>query len=130
MGRLAYLPRMSGIILSIAAAVLFASNPASILMATIFAFIAAEVGFSIWNTTTTSSLLKMIPAGREGSVLGVNSAITGAGLLMGSILAGEIAATLGYGVTFALATAFLVASFVLVSKYFYKIVVVKVAAPA
>ncbi len=123
MGRLAYIPRMSGIILAVTAAVAFASNPSSILMTTLFAFIAAEVGFSIWNTTTTSSLLRMIPAGREGSVLGVNSAITGAGLLTGSIMAGEIAATLGYGVTFALAIAFLGASFALVSKYFYKIVI-------
>jgi len=123
MGRLAYIPRMSGIILAVAAAVMFANNPSSILMTTLFAVVAAEIGFSIWSTTTTSSLLKMIPVGREGSVLGVNSAITGAGLLVGSIMAGEIASTLGYGVTFALAIAFLGASFVLVSKYFYKIVV-------
>jgi len=122
MGRLAYIPRMSGIILAITAAVLFASNPASILMTTLFAFVAAEIGFSIWSTTTTSSLLRMIPAGREGSVLGVNSAITGAGLLGGSIMAGEIATTLGYGATFALAIVFLGASFTLVSKYFHKIV--------
>jgi MFS family permease len=128
MGRLAYVPRMFGIALAAAAALLFASNPASILMATLAAFVAVEVGFSIWSTTTTSSLLKMIPDGRAGSVLGVNSAIIGAGLLIGSIAAGEVAATLGYGVTFALAIAFLGASFALVSKYFRKVVVLKAAA--
>jgi MFS family permease len=127
MGRLAYIPRIFGIVLAVAAAFLFASNPASILMMTLVAFVAVEVGFSIWSTTTTSSLLKMIPNGRAGSVLGVNSAIIGAGLLIGSIAAGEIAATFGYGATFALAIAFLGASFALVSKYFRK-VVVKVAA--
>jgi MFS family permease len=127
MGKLAYIPRMFGIVLAVAAAFLLVSNPASILMMTLVAFVAVEVGFSIWSTTTTSSLLKMIPNGRAGSVLGVNSAIIGAGLLIGSIAAGEVAATLGYGVTFALAIVFLGASFVLVSKYFRK-VVVKVAA--
>ena len=123
LGRLSYIPRMSGIILAVAAAFMLANNPFSVLMITLFAVVAAEIGFSIWSTTTTSSLLKMIPAGKEGSVLGVNSAITGAGLLVGSIMAGEIASTLGYGVTFTLAIAFLGVSFLLVSKYFYKTVI-------
>jgi hypothetical protein len=70
----------------------------------------------------------MIPNGRAGSVLGVNSAIIGAGLLIGSIAAGEVAATFGYGITFTLALAFLCASFALVSKYFGKLVVMKAAA--
>ncbi len=127
-GRLAYVPRIFGTALAAATALLFASNPASILMATLAAFVAIEVGFSIWSTTTTSSLLKIIPDGRAGSVLGVNSAIIGAGLLIGSIAAGEIAATLGYAATFALAIAFLGVSFALVSKYFRNVVVLKAAA--
>jgi hypothetical protein len=128
MGRLSYIPRMSGIVLAVVAAFLFVSNPASILAITLAAFVAVDVGFSIWSTTTTSSLLKIIPNGRAGSVLGVNRAIIGAGLPIGSIVAGEVAATFGYGVTFALAIAFLGASFALVSKYFHKLVVVKAAA--
>jgi MFS family permease len=127
MGRLSYIPRMLGIVLAVVAAFLFVSNPTSILLMTLVAFAAVDVGFSIWSTTTTSSLLKMIPDGRAGSVLGVNSAIIGAGLLIGSIAAGEVAATFGYGITFALAIAFLGASFALVSKYFRK-AVLKVAA--
>ncbi len=123
MGRLAYLPRMFGIVLAVVAAFLFANNPASILAMTVVAFVAVEVGFSIWSTTTTSSLFKMIPDGRAGSVLGVNSAIIGSGLLIGSIAAGEVAATFGYGATFTLAIAFLGASFALVSKHFKRIVV-------
>jgi MFS family permease len=123
MGRLSYIPRMFGIVLAVAAAFFLVSNPASILMMTLVAFVAVDVGFSIWSTTTTSSLFKIIPNGRAGSVFGVNSAITGAGLLIGSIAAGEVAATLGYGMTFALAIAFLGASFALVSKYFRQVVV-------
>jgi predicted MFS family arabinose efflux permease len=114
---------MFGIVLAVAAAFLLVSNPASVLVMTLVAFVAVDVGFSIWSTTTTSSLFKIIPNGRAGSVLGVNSAITGAGLLIGSIAAGEVAATLGYGITFALAIAFLGASFALVSKYFRQVVV-------
>lgn len=127
LGRLAYIPRMSGIVLAVMAAFLFVSNPESILMMTLVAFVAVEVGYSIWSTTTTSSLLRIIPNGRAGSVLGVNSAIIGAGLLIGSIAAGEVAATFGYGATFALAITFLGASFMLVNKYFHKLVL-KVAA--
>ena len=115
---------MSGIMLAVAAAVLLAGNPMSVLMMmTLVSFVAVEVGFSIWSMTTTLSLLKIIPAGKEGSVLGVNSAIIGAGLLIGSIAAGEVAASFGYWVMFALAIAFLAASFVLVSKFFNKTVV-------
>ena len=128
MGKVAYIPRMFGIVLAVAAAFLFASDPSSMLMMTLAVFVAAEVGFSLWSTTTTSSLFNMIPNGRAGSVLGVNSAITGAGLLVGSIAAGEVAATFGYGITFALAVGFLGASFALLSKYFRKLVVLKAVA--
>jgi predicted MFS family arabinose efflux permease len=96
-------------------------------MMTLVVFVTAEIGFIIWSTTTTSSLLGMIPDGKAGSVLGVNSAIIGAGLLIGSLAAGEIAANFGYGMTFALAIAFLLVSFALVSKYFRKTVVKAVA---
>ena len=53
-------------------------------------------------------------------MLGLNSAIIGAGLLIGAIAAGEVAANFGYGVTFALAIAVLGVSFALVSKFFKK----------
>jgi len=121
MGRLAYIPRIFGLAMAVAAALLYANNPESILMMTLVVFVTVEIGFSIWSTTTTSSLLKIIPGGKAGSILGVNSAIIGAGLLIGSLAAGEVAATFGYGITFVLAIGFLGASFTLVNKYFSKI---------
>lgn len=127
LGKLAYVPRASGIALAAAAAFLVASNPASILAITLLAFVGAEIGFSIWSTTTTSSLLKIIPCGKEGKVLGVNSSVTGAGLLLGSLAAGEAAASLGYGTTFILAIVLLLASFAMISRFFVK---VKAAAQA
>jgi MFS family permease len=127
-GKLAYIPRMSGIVIAAVTAFLFSTNSESILIMTFAAFALSEVGFSIWNTSITSSLFKMIPAGKEGKVLGVNSAITGAGLLIGSIAAGEVAATLGYSATFALSIGVLIASFILISRYFYKTALTKVLA--
>lgn len=129
MSRLAYIPRISGIVLAIAAASLVAGNHASVLIISLFAFVAAEIGFTIWSTTTTASLLKIIPEGHEGSILGINSAIVGAGLLIGSIAAGEVSGAYGYGITFSLAIAFAIASFMMVSRFFRKtLLIAKVAA--
>lgn len=127
MGRLAYVPRMTGLVMAVAAALLFANNPESVLMITLVVFVTVEIGFSIWSTTTTSSLLKIIPDGKAGSILGINSAIIGTGLLIGSLAAGELAATLGYGITFAIAIGFLGASFALMNKYFRKMDVMAAA---
>ncbi len=120
MSRISYIPRIFGIALAVAAAFLLASNPGSILLITILAFVGTEVGFSIWSTTTTSSLLRIIPAGQEGRILGINSAVVGAGLLVGSIAAGEVSAEYGYGATFALAIGIALLSFVLVARFFSK----------
>jgi MFS family permease len=121
MSKIAYIPRIMGIGLAVAAAVMVAANPGSILMITVLAFVGTEIGFSLWSATTTSSLLKIIPAGQEGRVLGINSAVIGAGLLIGSIAAGEVSAAFGYGVTFALAIAVAIASFALVGRFFEKV---------
>jgi DHA2 family lincomycin resistance protein-like MFS transporter len=121
MSKIAYIPRIMGIALAVMAAVLVLANPGSILMITLLAFVGTEVGFSMWSATTTSSLLKIIPAGQEGRILGINSAVIGAGLLIGSLAAGEVSAAFGYGATFALAIAVAIASFVLVSKFFKKV---------
>jgi DHA2 family lincomycin resistance protein-like MFS transporter len=110
-----------GIGLAVAAAMTVALNPGSILMITLVAFVGTEIGFSLWSATTTSSLLKIIPAGQEGRVLGVNSAVIGAGLLIGALAAGEVSSVFGYGATFALAIAVAVASLVLVRKFFNKV---------
>jgi MFS family permease len=121
MSKIAYIPRIMGIGLAVAAAMMVASNPGSILMITLVAFVGTEIGFSLWSATTTSSLLKIIPAGQEGRVLGVNSAVIGAGLLIGALAAGEVSSVFGYGATFALAIAVAVASLVLVRKFFNKV---------
>ncbi len=123
-GRLAYIPRLSGITLAVGAALLLAGNPMSILLITLCAFVATEIGYSIWSTTTSSSLLRIIPTGHEGSLLGINSAFVGAGLLIGSLAAGEVSAAFGYAATFSVAIVIALASFLIISKFFKKTVVV------
>ena len=121
MSKISYIPRIMGLALAVAAALLVVANPGSILMITLLAFVGTEVGFSMWSATTTSSFLKIIPAGQEGRVLGINSAVIGAGLLIGSLAAGEVSTTYGYGATFALAIIVAIASFTLVSRFFKKV---------
>lgn len=118
MGRWSYVPRMSAIVLMLAAALLLAGNSYYILMMTLLAFVAIDIAFSLWSTTTTYSLLRIIPEGKKGSTLGINGGVVGAGLLVGSVLAGELSAGYGYPATFALAIAFLALSFVFIKKFF------------
>jgi MFS family permease len=115
-----YIPRLSGIASMAAVAFVLSGNPGAILAITLAAFVAVDIAFSIWNTTTTSILMKGIPAGREGNVLGAGSTATGLGLLAGSMAAGELTAALGYGATFALAAAALAASFLMLKAFFQK----------
>jgi MFS family permease len=121
MGRWSYLPRMTGAGLMAVAAVFFAGSPFSVLAFTLAAFILVDgIGFSLWSTTTTTALLKMIPDGKGGNMAGTNSSVTGAGQLVGSIMAGGMAASFGYGSSFILGIGFLVVSLVLMTKFFKK----------
>lgn len=115
-----YIPRLSGIASMAAVAFILTGNSGAVLAITLAAFVAVDIAFILWNTTTTSVLMKGIPAGREGNVLGINSSVTGLGLLAGSMAAGESTAALGYGTTFALAAAALAASFLFLKASFKK----------
>ena len=76
------------------------------------------VGFSIFSTSSSVIFFKSIPQGFEGKYLGVNSAITGIGVFIGSIVTGEITKSFGYAVLFFTASAILVCSLVLFQIYF------------
>lgn len=126
--RLSYAPRLVGIALTLAAAALVVANPGSLLMISVLAFVGTEVGFSMWSATTTGSLLKIIPAGQEGNILGMNSAVVGAGMLVGSIAAGELSANFGYIITFSLAIMFAVTSFGIMSRFYRRVRAAKISA--
>jgi MFS family permease len=44
--------------------------------------------------------MKVVPKGGEGKMFGVSQAVTGFGLLLGSIAGGEISASFGYATSF------------------------------
>jgi predicted MFS family arabinose efflux permease len=100
MAKLAYAPRIGGTILAVTAAVFAVGNPNIIFYVTLAAFISVDLAFSLWNTTTTSSFMKVVPKGGEGKMFGVSQAVTGFGLLLGSIAGGEISASFGYATSF------------------------------
>lgn len=120
MAKWSYIPRASGILMILIASLFLIGNPTFILLITFSAFVAVDIAYSIWDTSTTSSLLRVMPRTKEGSLYGINSTIIGAGNLIGSISAGVVSASFGYGTTFALSVIVILASLILVSKSYRK----------
>lgn len=122
MAKWSYLPRMLGIALVLLASLFVAGSPSFLLMTTFVAFSAVDVAFSIWNTTTTSSLMSIAQENEKkgGSLMGINSSVVGIGLLIGSIVAGESTTAFGYNTTFVFAIATLFISFMILARFFKK----------
>ncbi len=76
------------------------------------------IGFSIFSTSSSVIFFKSIPQGFEGKYLGVNSAVTGVGIFVGSLVTGELTKFLGYATMFISASVILVVSLVLFQIYF------------
>jgi len=112
-----FFPRIAGTALTVFAAVYITSS--NFLLLIVFAFVALDVAFSIYSTSTSLILFKLLPIKRRGYYLGIFGAMTGVGLLIGSTMSGEISALFGYPVTFTLATTFLALS-LLIMKIFNK----------
>ncbi len=80
------------------------------------------IAFSIFSTSSSVIFFKSIPQGFEGKYLGVNSAITGIGVFVGSLVTGELTKFSGYTTMFLSASAMLVVSLILYQAYFrYKL---------
>lgn len=76
------------------------------------------IAFSIFSTSSSVIFFKSIPQGFEGKYLGVNSAITGIGVFVGSLVTGEITKSFGYMILFFSASGMIVISLVLFQAYF------------
>ena len=118
MAKIAYAPRIGGTVIAVVAALLAAGHPNTIFLVTLAAFVSVDLAFSLWNTTTTSSFMKIVPRGKEGKMFGISQAVTGFGLLVGSIAGGEISASLGYAASFCAAIAALGVSLLLLRASF------------
>jgi len=107
--------RTAGTALTLFAAVyLSASN---LLFAIVFAFVFLDSAFSLYSTSTSLILFELLPIKRRGYYLGVFGAITGIGLLFGSIVSGEISSLFGFPTTFVLSTTFLIVSLILMKIF-------------
>ena len=76
------------------------------------------IGFSIFSTSSSVIFFKSIPQGFEGKYLGVNSAVTGVGIFVGSLVTGELTKFSGYSTMFIFASSILVVSMILFRVYF------------
>lgn len=76
------------------------------------------IAFSIFSTSSSVIFFKSIPQGFEGKYLGVNSAVTGVGIFVGSLVTGELTKISGYSTMFIVAAGILVVSLVLFQAYF------------
>jgi predicted MFS family arabinose efflux permease len=76
------------------------------------------IAFSIFSTSSSVIFFKSIPQGFEGKYLGVNSAVTGVGIFVGSLVTGELTKFSGYSTMFIVASVILVVSLVLFQIYF------------
>jgi len=112
-----FFPRIAGTALTVFAAVYVTNS--NFLLLIVLAFVALDSAFSIYSTSTSLILFKLLPIKRRGYYLGIFGAMTGVGLLIGSTMSGEISALFGYPVTFTLATTFLALS-LLIMKIFNK----------
>ena len=110
-----FFPRIAGTALTVFAAVYLTNT--NLLFFIVLAFVALDVAFSIYSTSTSLILFKLLPIKRRGYYLGIFGAMTGVGLLIGSLMSGGISASFGFPATFILATIFLTLS-LLIMKIF------------
>jgi MFS family permease len=99
-------PRIAGTALTVFAAVYLTDS--YLLLLIVLGFVCLDAAFSIYSTSTSLILFKLLPIKRRGYYLGVFGAMTGVGLLIGSLMSGEISTLFGFPATFTLATIFLV----------------------
>jgi len=117
---IAYIPRILAVTIP-AISLLFMTGVSGFPM-TITSACLMVIGFSIFSTSSSVIFFKSIPQGFEGKYLGVNSAVTGLGIFVGSIVTGELTKSLGYVTMFLTASVILVVSLVLFQLYFrYKL---------
>ena len=113
---LAYIPRILAIMIPGIASIFLAGSlgfPVTIASACLMV-----IAFSIFSTSSSVIFFKSIPQGFEGKYLGVNSAVTGVGIFVGSIVTGELTKFSGYSTMFFVSSGIIVVSLVLFQIYF------------
>ena len=75
------------------------------------------IAFSIFSVASSVIFFKSIPQGFEGKYLGVNSSVTGIGVVAGAIVTGQLTNLFGYTILFLISASILVMSFILFRSY-------------
>ena len=78
--------------------------------ALIFYPLAAGIAYSVYYTASNTMVFNTLRGGRQGSSLGVYSALVGIATLLGSLVSGFTSFFLGFSVTFIIAAVFLAVS--------------------
>jgi MFS family permease len=113
---LAYIPRILAVMIPAISSIFMVGTlgfPMTIASACLMV-----IAFSIFSTSSSVIFFKSIPQGFEGKYLGVNSAVTGVGIFVGSLVTGELTKFSGYSTMFIVASGILVISLVLFQAYF------------
>jgi predicted MFS family arabinose efflux permease len=118
LARLSHLPRMLGTALVLAAALFLSGNLSAVFMITLVAFAAVDSAFSMWNSAIISSLMQRVENGKSGRLMGTNGSVTSAGMLIGSIVSGQVTTYAGYSSTFFLSIIALSGSFIMLKLAF------------
>ena len=98
-----------------APAVFFLTGAAYLATSVILYMLAAGIGYAVYSTASNTMVFDSLGKRRQGSMLGVYSALIGLGTMLGSLISGYISSYWGYYITFIVAMLFLVLTTVLTS---------------
>ncbi len=90
----------------------------SIFLANIVLFSLMGFGFALWNSATSVVLFTTLGTDRQAGLLGAYSALSGFGVVIGSVLSGFISFYFGYTIDFVLSSALTVFSLLVIEGAF------------
>lgn len=88
----------------LATIIAFLPRVVNIFLPALLVLVFMGISFTIAMTSFSTLVFRTLQAGKQGGMLGIYSALTGAGILAGSLVSGYTSASLGYSVTFGIST--------------------------
>ncbi len=97
------LVRVVGFSSGIATVVLMLRS-STLMIASMLVTAVTGTAYALYTTSSSILLFRSLPAGKQGELLGLYSALTGIAAFVGAIASGYLSLRFGYGVTFSMAT--------------------------
>jgi MFS family permease len=101
--------RIAGFLAAVTTVVLMLHD-STLTVASMMSVAMIGTAFAFYNTSSSVLLFRSLPAGKQGELLGIYSALTGIAAFVGAIISGYFSYRFGYGATFVIAALLLVAS--------------------